>query len=225
MTSHSIDANSAAGKTQTVVNLSYVSFLLGIPFSLGLAKLYLQSVSSSALDTPWFRESLVIYGIAAIGELLTEPCFVVAQQKMLYRLRAKAESGATLARCLVTCGVAVWGSSIHGSGGDSLVLGVLPFALGQLAYTLVLAIIYFRETSALARQGGFSVLAQPMLERYTILYHHMSPIATMLLKHLRYILPDRTFTDRRRLVSASYLETSLITISIYCAISPIAFFP
>ncbi len=157
-----IDPNILFGKTQTVINLSYISLFLGIPLSIGLANLYLRSASSSAFETPWFQTSLMIYGIAAVGELLTEPCFVVAQQKMLYRLRATAESTATMARCFLTCGVAIYGAR------REMALGVLPFAVGQLAYAVVLVLVYFGKTRSIAIDGGFSLLLKRISTGYII---------------------------------------------------------
>ncbi|KAI9885752.1 MAG: hypothetical protein M1823_002430 [Watsoniomyces obsoletus] len=164
-----INPDTPSGKTQTVVNLSYISLFLGLPLSVGLAKLYLSSASSSAIETPWFQTSLMIYGIAAVGELLTEPCFVVAQQKMLYRLRATAESTATMARCFVTGGVAMYGAK------KGMSLGVLPFAAGQLAYAMMLFIVYFGKTSFIAAEGGFSLFLKRMTTgrkntQYTLQY-------------------------------------------------------
>ncbi len=157
-----IDPNIPSGKTQIVVNFSYISLFLGIPLSIGLANLYLCSASSSAFETPWFQTSLMIYGIAATGELLTEPCFVVAQQKMLYRLRATVESTATMARCFMTCGVAIYGAR------SGMALGVLPFAAGQLAYAVVLILVYFGKTRSIAIDGGFSLFPKRISTGYII---------------------------------------------------------
>ena len=148
-----IDADSPGGKTQTVVNLSYVPSVLGVPLAYVLALLYLrtQAAQPLVLATPWLHDSVSLYGIAAILELLTEPCFVVVQQKMLYKMRAAAESSATVSRCLITCGVAVQAAR---RGTD---VGVLPFALGQMSYAVVLAAVYYWHVSTVALHGGFSL--------------------------------------------------------------------
>ena len=154
-----IDDDSSAGRTQVVVNISHVSILLSVPLAAGLATAYLRSASATALSTPLLRESLVVYGVAAVVELLAEPCFVVVQQKMLYRVRAGAESLATLARCLVTCCAVVHATR------KSVALGVLPFAMGQLAYAFTLVAVYLLGTSRIASRGGFSLYARKLSGR------------------------------------------------------------
>ena len=154
-----VEDGSPAGRTQVVVNISHVSVLLGVPLAAGLATAYLRSAGVSALSTPLLRESLVVYGVAAVLELLAEPCFVVVQQKMLYRVRAGAESSATLARCLVTCCAVVHAAR------KSIALGVLPLALGQLAYAFTLVAVYLLGTSGIASRGGFSLYPRKLSAR------------------------------------------------------------
>lgn len=156
-----VEDGSPAGRTQVVVNISHVSVLLGVPLAAGLATAYLRSAGVSALSTPLLRESLVVYGVAAVLELLAEPCFVVVQQKMLYRVRAGAESSATLARCLVTCCAVVHAAR------KSIALGVLPLALGQLAYAFTLVAVYLLGTSGIASRGGFSLYPRKLSARTT----------------------------------------------------------
>jgi oligosaccharide translocation protein RFT1 len=154
----------AARKTQEVVNLAYISISLGLFFALVLAWAYLQSLRSdpSILETPYFKQALQLYGIAAFLELLAEPCFIVVQQKSEYRIRAAAESFATVSRCLVTCGSAILAAR---NGTD---IGVLPFAIGQCTYGLSLLFVYYRNVSAIAIAGGFSLMACPISSRYHI---------------------------------------------------------
>ena len=155
-----VDADSSAGSTQTVVNLSYISILLGLPLSFLLGKLYLQSASSSTSEIPWFRESVVIYGLAALLELFTEPCFVVSQQKMLYSSRAAAESSSTVIRCVVTCAIAVL------SAQRGLALGPLPFAIGQITHAVVLLAVYLYQILPIARKAEFSLSPKRIVSRY-----------------------------------------------------------
>jgi len=147
-----------AGKTQAIVNLAYVSIFLGALFSIFLAWawLYMRTAADDSdpaiLDTPYFIQSLHLYGIAAIFELLAEPCFVVAQQKSEFKIRATAESIATVLRCLITCMTAIWAAQ---RGQD---LGVLPFALGQGIYALSLPIVYYYCIWNIASTCGFSLV-------------------------------------------------------------------
>ncbi|KAI9808716.1 MAG: hypothetical protein M1825_003868 [Sarcosagium campestre] len=152
-----IEASSAAGAAQTVVNLSYIAIWLGLALALALGKLYLGSTTPDVLATPFFRQGLQLYGIAAFWELLTEPCFVIVQQQMRYKTRAAAEAAATLIRCLVTCGVAVVATR------RGIDVGVLPFAAGQLAYAGALLVVYYWNIWSVAKHDGFSLSARPLI--------------------------------------------------------------
>jgi len=150
-----VDATTSAGRSQTIVNLAYISIGLGAVFAPGFAWLYLQTTPAqnpSVLETPYMRESLFVYALAAIGELLAEPCYVIAQQKARFEVRATAESTATVLRCLVTCGFAIWASR---SGID---IGVLPFALGQGVYAVSLTLIYYWKFWSISSTSRFSLI-------------------------------------------------------------------
>ncbi|KAL2015389.1 hypothetical protein VTK56DRAFT_5543 [Thermocarpiscus australiensis] len=136
---------------QAVVNLGYISILLGIPLAFLFGWLYLSSLSESTLASAEnLVISLYIYGLAAVLELLSEPAFVVMQTRLQFGARATAESVATFLRCAVTLGSAVWGASRG--------LGVLPFALGQLSYGVGLLAVYIWKGAWLAKREGFSLL-------------------------------------------------------------------
>jgi oligosaccharide translocation protein RFT1 len=150
-----VDAASVAGQSQSIVNIAYISISLGIVFACGFACLYIRSTPAqdpAVLETPYFRESLIVYGLAAIWELLAEPCCVIVQHRARFEVRARAESAATVLRCLITCGCAIWASR---AGMD---LGVLPFALGQGVYALVLSAVYYWKIRSISSTNGFSLL-------------------------------------------------------------------
>jgi hypothetical protein len=134
---------------QTVINLSYISIALGPPLAVGLATIF---QSGSHADVPFHGISQILYCVSCIIELFSEPAFLAAQQKLLYKTRATAEAYATLTRCLVTCGVATWG---HRSGQS---FGVLPFALGQLSYAVVLLGVFDWRLWPITRDEKFSLL-------------------------------------------------------------------
>jgi oligosaccharide translocation protein RFT1 len=163
-----VDAETAAGKIQTVVNLAYISICLGCVFTVLLAWLYLKGIEGSAVqETPYFGAALKMYGVAAICELLSEPCFVVVQNRSMYKIRARTEAVATFMRCLATCASAVWAFQLNRD------LGVLPFAIGQAAYALVLVILYYSSFRGVASQNGFSLMIRPILSRFVFLGHFM----------------------------------------------------
>ncbi|KAI9848426.1 MAG: Oligosaccharide translocation protein rft1 [Sclerophora amabilis] len=152
-----VNADSPAGKTQTVVNISYIPIFLGIPLAVGFGYFYIYTTTPDVLDIPFFPESLKLFGISAFWELLTEPCFVVVQQKLLYKTRAAAETMATIARCLLTCSIAI----LSARTGKSL--GVLPFAFGQMGYASTLLTVYYWNVWEVASTGGFSLSSQRIL--------------------------------------------------------------
>ncbi|KND94939.1 Oligosaccharide translocation protein RFT1 [Tolypocladium ophioglossoides CBS 100239] len=137
---------------QAVVNLGYLAVLLGAVVSVALGGVYLACASRAALETPYLVQGLYLYGVAAMVELLSEPCFVLMQTRLRFGTRAAAESAATFVRCIVVFGSAVWAST---RGVD---VGVLPFALGQLASGVALLVVYLVSGRGLAAALGFSLL-------------------------------------------------------------------
>ena len=132
---HADDAQTSSESegVREAANLSYLSIFLGIPLVFIFQYLYKRSASPDLLSTPNFLLSLHIYVLATIVELCHEPLFAIMQQNLSYSIRTASEMQATLARCLVTCGSAIY---LHSAG-------VLPFALGQLVYAILLLLGYF----------------------------------------------------------------------------------
>ena len=144
---------------QIVVNMAYLAVAFGIPLSIGLGALYLRTCPE---NVPYLRQSLYIYGLAVLLELCTEPAFAAVQHGMQYGIRASAETGATVVRCVVTLGVAVWASRWKST------TGVLPFAAGQLSYALALFVMYSVRTRSYAKGKDFSLLLKPVHTKYVI---------------------------------------------------------
>ncbi|KAK9464559.1 Rft protein-domain-containing protein [Lipomyces arxii] len=123
-----------SGVAQSVVNTGYIPFLFGMPLAMLLCVwYYFRGASKEVATLPYFKSVVVIYGFASLVELLSEPMFALTQYKLQYKLRALCESGAVGARCVVTFFLTV-------SAREDT--GVLAFALGQLAYALVLTGLY-----------------------------------------------------------------------------------
>lgn len=137
------------GGIQAAVNLSYLAIASGVPITLGLAQWYL---STSYPDVAYFREALRVCELAAVVELLSEPAFVAVQQNMMYKTRAAAESSAVFVKTGITAAIVFW--SRHAG----LELGVLPFALGELAYCTALTLVYLYQTIPVAKAENFSLL-------------------------------------------------------------------
>jgi hypothetical protein len=137
--------------TQAIVNLSYLAVSFGTPLTYLLALFWLRSETPVV---PYFVEALVVYCLATFIELLSEPAFSAVQQKLLYKIRASAESTATLLRCLGTCGSAIVASRA------GLDIGVLPFAIGQLAYAMSLLVVYTYKTWPVSKADRFSLFPE-----------------------------------------------------------------
>lgn len=138
----------AAAQSQTVVNLSYATIPLGGLFAAILYK----SISSVASTQPNFKMSVILYIIATILELLTEPAFAITQQKLLYKIRAGAETAAAFTRCFLTCAITIYYAKTSNTSA-----GPLPFAIGQFGYAVVLQAIYYLKVYGVAKDGGFSL--------------------------------------------------------------------
>ena len=149
-------SNGAGRRAQSVINLSYIGIGLGIPLTYVFARIYLRSAEAAVLESAYFHQSVNVYAIATILELLSEPSFAVAQQQMLYGTRARAETFATSARCLITCATAVWASKTNSN------LGPLPFAFGQLSYAIILNLVYLLKINSLRIQTNFSLFLRPL---------------------------------------------------------------
>ncbi|UNI15588.1 Oligosaccharide translocation protein rft1 [Purpureocillium takamizusanense] len=164
------DADAERRDAQAVVNLGYLAILLGVVAATVLGWTYLAYAAPAAATLekqqqtpppppppPFLARSLRLYGLAAVVELLSEPCFVLMQTRLRFGTRAAAESAATLVRCVV-----VFGSAL-GAARRGVDLGVLPFALGQLAYGVALLLVYLVAGQGLASSLGFSLLPRPVI--------------------------------------------------------------
>ena len=142
-------------RVQEAINLSYVSIAVGVALTVIFRWLYIRSADSALLSTTYIHQSLNLYTMATIIELLHEPLFATAQSKMLYGLRASAEMRATFTRCILTCSTAIYASRA------STPIGVLPFAIGQLSYSIVLITSYILRLYPILNHTTISLFPQP----------------------------------------------------------------
>jgi len=143
-------------QSQAIVNVSYLTIAGGVLLAYGFGISYASYGGNDVLQTPMFRTSVHIVGIAAVVELLAEPAFAIVQQRMLYKSRALTETSAAIAKCLGACAVA---SVAHRTGRE---VAVIPFAIGQMAYASVLVLGYFSCVWPVSRDQGFSLLLAPL---------------------------------------------------------------
>lgn len=179
-TEEALAEGTLAAQAQTVVNLAYIPIHLGVFFTAVIAPCYVKFfVSEETASQPYFHESVLLYTVATLLELLSEPGFALAQQMLLYRLRASAESAAALTRCIITCGFTVFAAATGLSKGGGL--GPLPFALGQLGYALVLSGIYLSKAWGIAGVEGFGLGLRKIVgekNRYYVRYFN-EPLCTL----------------------------------------------
>jgi oligosaccharide translocation protein RFT1 len=143
-------AQDDATSSQTVVNMSYIAIVLGLALSGLLAFLYQSWETEEVLSTPYFRESLRLVALSCMVELATEPFFAVVQQRMLYKERAIVETTAAFARSIATCAISIWAAR------DNWYAGVLPFAMGYLAYAAALICGYSWQMVARSTKHNYS---------------------------------------------------------------------
>ncbi|KAK6431542.1 Oligosaccharide translocation protein rft1 [Oleoguttula sp. CCFEE 5521] len=141
------------GGVQAAINLSYLSIPAGGLIGFTLAQVYLRTTLP---DVPNLHVAMKIAHFACMIELVSEPGFVAVQQNMLYKVRASAEATAVVMKTLATAGLVFW------SRYNSVDLGLLPFAVGELAYSASLNVVYLSQTRASARSKGFALLPRKM---------------------------------------------------------------
>ncbi|KAL9104698.1 MAG: hypothetical protein Q9163_000376 [Psora crenata] len=139
-------------RIQEAINLSCVAIGLGVSLTIAFQCLYIRSADGAVLSTPYLHPSLNLYALATILELLHEPLFAIVQQQMLYGTRASAEMQAAFTRCIITCLTAI------GASRSGFNIGVLPFAVGQLSYAVVLVLGYLYRLYPLYQRKTVSLL-------------------------------------------------------------------
>lgn len=156
---HGVQARDSTA-SQSVVNISYLSISMGIPMAMILTMFYVHFASEKVSEKPYYHISVAITGIASLVELGVEPFFAVVQQHMLYEKRALVELSAAFLKSATVCTTFVWASK---TGFD---VGILPFALGHLCHSLILAGGYAATMRSTAKKGGFSFLPMRIQSRY-----------------------------------------------------------
>lgn len=150
-------ANTVSGTAQEVVNMGFVSVVVGLPLSVVLGGLYYKfnALSSNALA------AVTISVAAAVIELFSEPCFLLFQLQLKFGQRASFESVAVAFRCVITLLLTLMSSRLsksnHASSATSSYL-VISFAMGQLAYSSALAAMYIYSGIQEARSGQYDTL-------------------------------------------------------------------
>lgn len=153
--------------SQSVVNVSYLSLVLGVPSAAIFVILYEHLAPVQALQTPFFRTSVVISGLASLMELSTEPFFAVVQHHMWYEKRAAVEMPAAFLKSLAACSVFLYASYHNWDA------GALPFALGHLIYAVALMSGYYMSLLGNTKDKGFTFFPARIRSRYDEDHYHM----------------------------------------------------
>lgn len=161
-------AKSKADESQAIVNFSYLAIAIGLPLTLVTGYLYLHNASSSASSSPGFALALRIYAFATIIELLAEPSFVIMQQRLLYKARARSETLAAISKCMIAC-VTAFVLRDYGQPPS-----VVPAAIGQLCYAFVLLFDYSATAFPIAQNDGFSMYIKTITSTSEYLWSRFS---------------------------------------------------
>ncbi|KAI7856262.1 Rft protein-domain-containing protein [Circinella umbellata] len=135
--------NNNNNNEQKITNLAYIPTILGLITTCLACSYYLSTIDTiTATKYPYYRTSVLLFGIAAFAELLVEPLFILAMNRLYFQLRVSVEGVAVLLRCFITFGLTLAGASKAGLGSNSNSYGVLAFAVAQLAFGLTMAMGY-----------------------------------------------------------------------------------
>ncbi|KAG2486826.1 hypothetical protein HYH03_014509 [Edaphochlamys debaryana] len=120
------------------------------------------TAASRDAEVPYYREAVLLHGLAALIELLAEPAYILISVRLMFGARVAVEFAATLTKSLVTLGLLAAGS---GSGPAGLIwarLGpggpvppALLFSAAQLGLALVALFGYWGlALRRMAAEGG-----------------------------------------------------------------------
>ncbi|KAJ2963039.1 hypothetical protein NQZ79_g1910 [Umbelopsis isabellina] len=159
-----INVNSPEGEVQKVTNLAYLPTAIGLVTTLTACIYYLSTIDdTTAAKYPFYRTSIVIYGLSAYCELLIEPLYIMALNNLYFKLRVSVEGVAVLLRCFLTFGLTVLGAN----GSETNRYGVLAFAIAQLAFVLALVMGYVGFFANKVRKGeinGKSIIPRKLVD-------------------------------------------------------------
>ncbi|KAI8149701.1 Rft protein-domain-containing protein [Fennellomyces sp. T-0311] len=140
---------------QKVTNLAYIPTAIGLVTTFLACGYYLSTIGDeTAAKYPYYRTSVVLFGTAAFAELLVEPLFILAMNRLYFQLRVSVEGVAVLLRCFITFGLTLAGVS---AGSSSNTYGVLAFAVAQLVFGLTMALGYVGFFFAKVQQKEISL--------------------------------------------------------------------
>ncbi|KAI5291802.1 Oligosaccharide translocation protein rft1 [Ascosphaera aggregata] len=141
---------------QGAINVASLSVLMGLGLTYVLGLFQARVSKNVSVEIPYFNEGLQLTGWACMFELLSEPAFAFVQWRNLLKKRAAIESTAAVMRCVAACITAVMGAR------RGISVGVLPHAMGQLAFALTILVGYVAATAQLIWREDISLLPRPL---------------------------------------------------------------
>ncbi|KAF9269362.1 Rft-1-domain-containing protein [Marasmius fiardii PR-910] len=120
------------------LNVGFVPVLIGIPLALCTSVVYARNASDETRVQPMFVQSVVVYALAAVMELLAEPMHNMAMIELKTGIRVRAEGAGITLKTIVTFLVLLYDYTNR----PKRDLALLSFALGQLAYGTCVFVIY-----------------------------------------------------------------------------------
>ncbi|KAI0648485.1 Rft-1-domain-containing protein [Trametes meyenii] len=153
-----------------VTNVSLLPVLLGIPMALLSAFVYLGTSSLTTSSQPHFRTSVVLYVLAALFELLSEPLYIRTQNELRFHVRVRAEGTAVMLKTISTFLVLVQTSEEW---------ALVAFALGQVAYGLTMLVSFLiacrdnldflpKRVTVIKHEHAESLLFEPALFKLSV---------------------------------------------------------
>ncbi|KAJ6500598.1 Rft protein-domain-containing protein [Mycena sanguinolenta] len=119
-------------------NLYFLPLALGVPFALAFSFGYARFAAHETRSQSGFYGGIAIYALSAVMELWCEPMHNRATAEMKTHIRVRAEGMGITTKTLVTYLVLLYDFKTEMAGD----LALIAFAVGQLAYSLILLVVY-----------------------------------------------------------------------------------
>ncbi|OBZ89223.1 Protein RFT1 [Choanephora cucurbitarum] len=117
---------------QSILNLAYIPSVFGLMTTIIVCFYYLSTISiEEQVQFPYYKMSVLLYGVASFAELLVEPLCILALNNLYFQLRVAVEGTAVVVRCLITFGL-----TLYFAGNEKL--SILAFGIAQLVYGFVM---------------------------------------------------------------------------------------
>ncbi|KAK1220356.1 Oligosaccharide translocation protein rft1 [Marasmius sp. AFHP31] len=137
-------------RNNKALNVGFIPIILGIPLALCTTMLYARYASEETKSQSMFMESVTVYALAAILELMSEPMHNIAMAELKTHIRVRAEGAGITLKTIVTFIVLFYDYTAQSKRDFAL----LSFALGQLAYGACVFAIYAWSYGGIPRLQG-----------------------------------------------------------------------